>query len=360
MTSRGSQRQGAPSQPTNPVGLVTYAREMAEIRMAVVGAGSWGTTVASLAAANTPTVLWARRESVVESINTHHVNPDYIGGVALSPELQATSSLSDAVSSADVVVMAVPSQGFRQVLAEAKSHIRPWVPIVSLSKGLEAGSMLRMSQVANEVMPGHPVAVLTGPNLASEISVGQPAASVVAIDDAVIATALQELFSTPTFRVYTNPDVVGCEIAGVVKNVIAIAAGMAKGMGFGDNTRASLLTRGLAEMTRLAVALGGDPVSLAGLAGMGDLIATCSSQSSRNTSVGIRLGAGEALADILGSTTMVAEGVRSSAIVLELAQQYGVDMPITEQVVAVCHNGLSASEGLLALMSRRSRPEAKQ
>ena len=275
MTSRGSQRRGAPSQPTNPVGLVTYARDMAEIRMAVVGAGSWGTTVASLAAANTPTVLWARRDSVVDSINTNHVNPDYITGVALSPGLRATSSLSEAVSTADVVVMAVPSQGFRQVLTEAKSYIRAWVPIVSLAKGLEAGSMLRMSQVANEVMPGHPVAVLTGPNLASEISVGQPAASVVAIDDAVIATALQELFSTPTFRVYTNPDVVGCEIAGVVKNVIAIAAGMAKGMGFGDNTRASLITRGLAEMTRLAVALGGDPVSLAGLAGMGDLIAKC-------------------------------------------------------------------------------------
>ncbi len=338
---------------------VTYARDMADIRMAVVGAGSWGTTVASLAAANTPTVLWARRADIVDGINTHHVNPDYIGSVALTPSLRATASLADAVREADVVVMAVPSQGFRQVLSEARDFIRPWVPIVSLAKGLEAGSMLRMSQVANEVMPGHPVAVLTGPNLASEISVGQPAASVVAIDDAIIATALQNIFSTPTFRVYTNPDVVGCEIAGVVKNVIAIAAGMAQGMGFGDNTRATLLTRGLAEMTRLAVALGGDPESLAGLAGMGDLIATCSSQSSRNTSVGIRLGQGEALADIVGSTKMVAEGVRSSAVVLELAQQHGVDMPITEQVVAVCHRGLSASEGLLNLMSRRSRPEIR-
>lgn len=338
---------------------VTYARDMADIRMAVVGAGSWGTTVASLAAANTPTVLWARRSDVVDGINTNHVNPDYIGSVALTPDLRATASLADAVREADVVVMAVPSQGFRQVLTEARTHIRPWVPIVSLAKGLESGSMLRMSQVANEVMPGHPVAVLTGPNLASEISVGQPAASVVAIDDAIIATALQDIFSTPTFRVYTNPDVVGCEIAGVVKNVIAIAAGMAQGMGFGDNTRAALLTRGLAEMTRLAVALGGDPESLAGLAGMGDLIATCSSLSSRNTSVGIRLGQGEVLADIVGSTKMVAEGVRSSAVVLELAKQHGVDMPITEQVVAVCHHGLSASEGLLNLMSRRSRPEIR-
>ncbi len=339
--------------------MVAYAVVMASIRMAVVGAGSWGTTVASLAAANTPTTLWARRSEVVDSINSRHINPDYISAVGLSPELQASASLADTVSNADVVVMAVPSQGFRQVLTEAAPHIRPWVPIVSLSKGLEAGTMMRMSQVANDVMPDHPVAVLTGPNLASEISVGQPAASVVAIDDEVIATALQELFSTPTFRVYTNADVVGCEIAGVVKNVIAIASGIAMGMGFGDNTRASLLTRGLAEMTRLAVALGGNAESLSGLAGMGDLIATCSSTSSRNTSVGIRLGQGEALVDIIASTSMVAEGVKSSATVLQLAHQHGVDMPITEQVVAVCHEGKSAADGLLALMSRRARPEAK-
>ena len=326
--------------------------------MAVVGAGSWGTTVASLAATNTPTTLWARRDDVAHSINNEHKNPDYLGAL-LSPELRATTSLEEAVTHADIVVMAVPSHGFRQVLSEASGFIRPWVPIVSLSKGLEAGSMLRMSQVANEVMPGHPVAVLTGPNLASEISVGQPAASVVAIDDAVIATALQELFSSPTFRVYTNPDVVGCEIAGVVKNVIAIASGIAMGMGFGDNTRATLITRGLAEMTRLAEALGGNAESLAGLAGMGDLIATCSSTSSRNTTVGMRLGQGEALDEIIASTKMVAEGVKSSASVLELAQQYGVEMPITEQVVAVCHHGVPAGEALLNLMTRRQRPEIK-
>lgn len=332
---------------------------MATMNMAVIGAGSWGTTVASLAASNTPTTLWARRPEIVDSINSHHINPDYLGGVGLSSQLRASSSLEETVAHADIVVMAVPSQGFRQVLGEASRFIRPWVPIVSLSKGLEAGSMLRMSQVANEVLPGHPVAVLTGPNLASEISAGQPAASVVAIDDAVIATALQELFSSPTFRVYTNPDVVGCEIAGVVKNVIAIASGIAMGMGFGDNTRATLITRGLAEMTRLAVALGGQLESLSGLAGMGDLIATCSSISSRNTTVGVRLGQGEALDDIIASTSMVAEGVRSSKTVLELAHQHGIDMPITEQVVAVCHDGKNAAEALVALMSRRARPEVK-
>lgn len=330
---------------------------MVQIRVAVVGAGSWGTTIASLAAQNTPTVLWARRQGIADAINTNHRNPEYISSVDLSPSLQASSSLVESVRDADVVVMAVPSQGFRTTLTQAAPHIRPWVPIVSLAKGLEQGSLLRMSQVANEIMPGHPVAVLTGPNLASEIAAGQPAASVVAIDDAVIATALQQLFSSANFRVYTNSDVIGCEIAGVVKNVIAIASGIAMGMGLGENSRASLLTRGLAEMTRLATALGGSADSLAGLAGMGDLIATCSSTASRNTSVGLRLGKGETIDDIVASTSMVAEGVRSSAVVLELARQHRIDMPITEQVVAVCHEAKSASQALVALMTRQARPE---
>jgi glycerol-3-phosphate dehydrogenase (NAD(P)+) len=327
--------------------------------MAVVGAGSWGTTVASLAAENTPTVLWARRPDVAATINAEHRNPAYLGDRELSLALRASASLEETVEGADVVVMAVPSQGFREVLVSAAPHIRPWVPVVSLSKGLEQGTLLRMSEVANEVLPGHPVAVLTGPNLAGEIAAGQPAASVVAIDDAVIATALQGIFARPTFRVYTNTDVVGCELAGVVKNVIAIASGIATGMGFGDNTRATLVTRGLAEMTRLAMKLGGSLESLAGLAGMGDLIATCSSTSSRNTTVGLRLGRGENLDDIIASTTQVAEGVRSSRAVLDLARKNGVDMPITEQVVAVCHEGKSAADGLLSLMTRRAAPEVR-
>ena len=338
---------------------MTYAGRMAPIRMAVVGAGSWGTTVASLAAENTPTVLWARRQDVADTINRDHRNPAYLGDRDLSASLRASVSLEETVAGADVVVMAVPSQGFREVLTEAAAHVRPWVPVVSLSKGLEQGSLLRMSEVANEVLPGHPVAVLTGPNLAGEIASGQPAASVVAIDDAVIATALQGIFSRPTFRVYTNSDVVGCELAGVVKNVIAIASGIATGMGFGDNTRATLVTRGLAEMTRLALQMGGSLESLAGLAGMGDLIATCSSTSSRNTTVGLRLGRGEKLDDIIASTTQVAEGVRSSRAVLDLARRHGVDMPITEQVVAICHEGKSAADGLLALMTRRAAPEVR-
>jgi len=315
--------------------------------------------VASLAAENTPTVLWARRPDVAATIDAEHRNPAYLGDRELSIALRASASLEETVEGADVVVMAVPSQGFREVLVSAAPHIRPWVPVVSLSKGLEQGTLLRMSEVANEVLPGHPVAVLTGPNLAGEIAAGQPAASVVAIDDAVIATALQGIFARPTFRVYTNTDVVGCELAGVVKNVIAIASGIATGMGFGDNTRATLVTRGLAEMTRLAMKLGGSLESLAGLAGMGDLIATCSSTSSRNTTVGLRLGRGENLDDIIASTTQVAEGVRSSRAVLDLARKNGVDMPITEQVVAVCHEGKSAADGLLSLMTRRAAPEVR-
>jgi glycerol-3-phosphate dehydrogenase (NAD(P)+) len=253
--------------------------------------------------------------------------------------------------------MAVPSHGFRDVLSEAARHVRPWVPVVSLSKGLERSSLKRMSEVVADELPGHPVAVLTGPNLAKEIMAGQPAAAVVAIDDKVIAEELQRIFTRPTLRVYTNPDVVGCEVAGVAKNVIAIASGMAAGMGFGDNTRATLITRGLAEMTRLGMAMGGEGLTFAGLAGMGDLIATCSSTQSRNNQVGLRLGQGESIEEIIASMTMVAEGVKSSPSLLDLARRHRVEMPITEQVVAVCHEGRSAREALGQLMGRRRRSE---
>lgn len=329
----------------------------AEIRLAVIGAGSWGTTVAALACANTPTLLWARRAELADQINSTRANPDYLPDFELPGELRATSSLAETVSTADVVVMAVPSHGFREVAAEAAEHIRPWVPVVSLSKGLERSTLKRMSEVAADEMPGHPVAVLTGPNLAKEIMAGQPAASVVAIDDDTIATELQRIFSRPTMRVYTNPDVTGCEVAGVVKNVIAIASGMAEGMGFGDNTRATLITRGLAEMARLGVEMGGDPLTFSGLAGMGDLIATCSSGHSRNNSVGFALGQGTSIEDIVGSMNMVAEGVKSSPSVLDLARRYGVEMPITEQVVAVCHEGRPAREALARLMQRDRKSE---
>lgn len=328
-----------------------------KINVAVIGAGSWGTTVAALTAVNTPTVLWARRSELAQQINDAKVNPEYLPAFTLPEELRATDSLADAVSHADVVVMAVPSHGYRDVAVAAAQAIRPWVPVVSLTKGLERTTLKRMSEVTTDAMPGHPVAVLTGPNLAKEILAGQPAASVVAIDDLTIADELQRIFSRPSLRVYTNDDVIGCEVAGVVKNVIAIAAGMAQGMGFGDNTRATLITRGLAEMTRLGVAMGGHPETFAGLAGIGDLVATCSSEQSRNNQVGLKLGQGRSIEEILAATNMVAEGVKSSPSVLDLARRYGVDMPITEQVVAVCHEGHPVADALAALMQRSRKSE---
>ncbi len=323
-----------------------------EMRVAVIGAGSWGTTVAALASTNTPTVLWSRRAELAGQINANHVNADYLPAFQLPRELRCTPDLDEAVGGADVIVMAVPSHGFREVAVGVARCIRPWVPIVSLTKGLEHGSLKRMSEVVNDELPGHPVAVLTGPNLAKEILGGQPAASVVAIDDDVIAQALQRVFSTMRLLVYTNPDMVGCEVAGVMKNVIAIAAGMVEGMGFGDNTRATLITRGLAEMTRFGVALGGQPMTFAGLAGMGDLIATCSSRQSRNNMVGYQLGQGRSISDIVGEMKMVAEGVKSCASVLALAERVGIDVPITAEVVAVCHDGRPAPDALNALMAR--------
>jgi glycerol-3-phosphate dehydrogenase (NAD(P)+) len=327
------------------------------IRVSVIGAGSWGTTVAAIASENTPTILWARRAALAQQINADHVNGDYLPGTRLPDALRCTHSLAEAVADADVLVMAVPSHGYREVAAEASPSLRPWVPVVSLTKGLERSSRKRMSEVTRDEMPGHPVAVLTGPNLAKEILAGQPAASVVAIDDADIAAELQRVFTRPSLRVYTNDDVVGCEVGGVVKNVIAIAAGMAEGMGFGDNTRATLITRGLAEMTRLGQAMGGRAATFAGLAGIGDLIATCSSKQSRNSTVGFQLGQGRMIDEVVGSMQMVAEGVKSSPSVLDLARRHGVDMPITEQVVAVCHQGRSARDAVASLMGRSRKSE---
>jgi glycerol-3-phosphate dehydrogenase (NAD(P)+) len=328
-----------------------------EIRVAVVGAGSWGTTVAALAAVNTPTTLWVRRPELAEQIAAGRENADYLAGHALPASLGVTASMADAIGGADVVVMAVPSHGFRDVARDVAQYLRPWVPIVSLAKGLEPDTLQRMTEVAAEEMPGHPVGLMTGPNLAREIMAGQPAASVVAIPDETVAAELQRILTQPSLRVYTNPDVIGCEVAGIVKNVIAIASGMAQGMDFGDNTRATLITRGLAEMARLGVAMGGNPLTFGGLAGMGDLIATCSSQQSRNNSVGLALGRGQSIDEILASMNMVAEGVKSSPSVLALAGRYGVEMPITEQVVAVCHEGAGAREALSVLMARTSKSE---
>lgn len=326
-------------------------------RICVIGGGSWGTTIAALVAQSTDTVLWVRRDELAIEINEHQTNAAYLGDHKLPDTLRATSELSAAVSGADVIAMAVPAHGMREVISEVARFVRRDVPVMSLAKGLERHTLRRMSEVISEVVKHNPVAVLTGPNLAREILNGQPAASVVACADVEIAQMLQVQFTRPTFRLYTNSDVIGCEVGGVVKNVIAIAAGIVQGFGFGENTRATLLTRGLAEMSRLGVALGANALTFAGLAGMGDVIATCASTQSRNTTVGIRLGRGETITDIMSSMTMVAEGVTSASSVLELARRHGVEMPIVQQVSAVCEGQVSAADALRALMGRTSKSE---
>jgi glycerol-3-phosphate dehydrogenase (NAD(P)+) len=327
-------------------------------RVAVIGAGSWGTTVASLLAHNAPTVLWARRPELADELRISRMNSRYLPGQRVHDELQVTSDLADAVTDAALVVVAVPSAGFRDVVRSFALHLEPQAVLMSVTKGLERGTGRRMSEVLVDLAPDHAVSVLSGPNLAFEIAAGQPAASVVACDDQRVASRLQEVFSRPLFRVYTHDDVIGCEIGGVVKNVIAIAAGMATGMGFGDNSRATLITRGLVEMSRLGEKLGANPGTFSGLAGMGDVVATCSSRKSRNTTVGTRLGQGESIADINASMNhMVAEGVKSAGTVVALARKVGIEMPISEAVAEVCEGRLTAAEGMMKLMTRSRKSE---
>ncbi len=328
-----------------------------DVRVVVLGAGSWGTTVAHLAAHNTPTTLWARRPDVAEEINVHHTNSRYLPDFTLHERLEGTADMAAAVAQADVLVMGVPSSGFREILDEVKLHLRPWVPVVSLAKGLEQGTKLRMTQVINEMVPGHPYGVLTGPNLAKEILAGHAAAAVIAMSDLTVATRLQDLFATELFRVYTNNDVIGSELGGALKNVIALASGMADGLGAGDNTRAAVITRGLNELTRLGVAMGGQAETFSGLAGMGDLLATCISTQSRNRHVGEELGKGKTIEQIIEEMDQVAEGVKSAKVVLELAEQYGIDMPITAEVAGVCAGTAPAESAYRGLLKRSAASE---
>ncbi len=330
------------------------------MKVAVIGAGSWGTAVARIVGGHADVALWARRPELAAAINEAGENPDYLPGAPIGDRVTATSDLDEAVSGAETVVMAVPSHGYRAVLEGAAGKIGRGVPVISLSKGIEQGTLLRMTEVTMEVLDGHPadvVGVLSGPNLAREVAAGQPAATVVALPSEVEAARLQHLFMSPTFRVYTNPDVVGCESAGALKNVMAIAAGIAHGLGYGDNTIATLITRALAELTRLGVALGGQPLTFAGLAGMGDLIATCVSDQSRNHRVGYGLGQGRALDDIIAEMNQVAEGVKSTGAVLELAERHGIEMPIAAQVGQVLYEGADARDVVPALMTRRAKSE---
>jgi glycerol-3-phosphate dehydrogenase (NAD(P)+) len=332
--------------------VVAHYGERMPIRVAVIGAGSWGTTVAALACRNAPTMLWARRKELADEITREHRNSDYLAPFELPEALVATASLEKAVTHADVLVMGVPSHGMRATLQELASHVRPWVPVVSLAKGLEQGTHLRMTEVISQELPGHPVGALTGPNLAREILSGHAAASVVAFSDDHIASELQRVFANEIFRVYTNPDVVGCEVAGALKNVIAIASGMADGLGTGDNTRAAVITRGLAELSRLGVAMGGQLLTFAGLAGMGDLVATCISRQSRNRYVGEQLGKGRSIEEIVAEMKMVAEGIKTSKVVVEVAELYGVEMPIAQEIYQVVHEGRKATDAYRGLLRR--------
>lgn len=317
--------------------------------------------MACLAAQRHATVMWARRPELVERINEERRNEQYLPGAEIPYNLTVTGDLEAALTDAEVVVMGVPSHGYREVLSQAAAVVPIDAAILSLSKGIEQGTLKRMTEVTREEIPDHDpaiIGVLSGPNLAREVIAGQPAATVIAMADTDRSHTLQQVFMSPSFRVYTNTDVVGCEIAGALKNVMAIAAGMAKGLGFGDNTMATLVTRALAELTRLGVAMGGEPLTFAGLAGMGDLIATCVSSQSRNNRVGTELGRGRSLDDIVSEMNMVAEGVKTTRAVLDLAEEYAIEMPIAHQVGRVLYEGARPRDAVLALMTREAKAEA--
>jgi glycerol-3-phosphate dehydrogenase (NAD(P)+) len=319
------------------------------VRIAVLGAGSWGTTVASLLARRHQVVVWARDPELAEQISKDHVNERYLKGAALPESLEATADLEEAAASCDLLVVGVPTHGFRDTLTQVRPVLRPWIPVVSLSKGLEQGSLLRMTEVAKEELPGHPVAALTGPNIAREIIEGQAAAAVIATQDLDVAASLQGVLQRGLFRIYTNHDVIGCELGGALKNVVAIATGIAQGLSVGDNTRASVMTRGLGELTRLGVAMGGEAATLYGLTGMGDLIATCISPHSRNRKLGEQLGLGRSLEDVLAGSTQVAEGVRTAQAVYQLAERHGVAMPVCTEVHRVLSDEIPAADAYRGL-----------
>ncbi|GAB2695593.1 NAD(P)H-dependent glycerol-3-phosphate dehydrogenase [Thalassiella azotivora] len=328
--------------------------------VAVLGSGSWGTTFGMvLADAGCSVRLWGRRPEVVEAVRDRHENPQYLPDVVLPDGLTASTDVAEVLRGAGVVVLAVPSQTLRENLTRWRELVPPDAVLVSLMKGVELGTGRRMSQVVDEVTGAGPrrVAVVSGPNLAREIAQRQPTATVVASEDLDTAERIAQACSTSYFRPYTNTDVVGVELGGAVKNVIALAVGMAEGLGYGDNTQASIITRGLAETSRLAVAMGADPLTLAGLAGLGDLVATCASPLSRNRTFGVNLGRGMSVDEVVAVTRQTAEGVKSCRPVLELADSVGVDMPITAHVVQVVHEGMPVTEMAGSILGRPRKQE---
>ncbi|WP_406839044.1 NAD(P)H-dependent glycerol-3-phosphate dehydrogenase [Streptomyces sp. AHU1] len=332
------------------------------VKAAVFGTGSWGTAFGMvLADAGCDVTLWARRPELADAVNSTRMNPDYLPGIELPENLRATADPAEAARGADFTVLAVPSQTLRGNLAEWVPLLAPDTVLVSLMKGVELGTVKRMSEVIEEVakVSADRVAVVTGPNLAKEVAQRMPAAGVVACRDEAVARRIQTACHTPYFRPYTNTDVVGCELGGAVKNVIGLAVGIADGMGLGDNAKGSLITRGLAETTRLGLVMGADPMTFSGLAGLGDLAATCSSPLSRNHTFGINLGRGMTLKETIAVTRQTAEGVKSCESVLDLARRHGVDMPITETVVSIVHEGKPPVVALKELMSRSAKPERR-
>lgn len=361
---RGARRPKAASTRAAPIrlGEIVLAWERSgAVRAVVMGSGSWGTAVAKiLVDAGNDVTMWARRAELAEQINTVHENTDYLKGITLPASLRAVSSVAEALDGAELVVCAVPSQSLRANLEQWRDHLADGSILLSLAKGVEISTGDRMSEVIKSVtgIADERIAVLSGPNLAREIAMEQPAATVIACSDEDAARRIQQAFEAPYFRPYTNTDVVGTEIGGAAKNVIALACGMASGMGFGENTLATLITRGLAETMRLGVALGADVRTLAGLAGIGDLVATCSSPLSRNRTFGARLGEGASLEEAQAATNgQVAEGVKSCRSVLNLAKEHGVDMPLTEAVYQVCHEGLPVGDMVGMLLGRTTKPE---
>ena len=332
-------------------------------KIAIIGGGAWGTALAialTRSSREHRLSLWAHSADVVETLNARRINEIYLSGFELSADVEVTGDLKSALAGADIVLGVMPSAHAREIYRAMRPHVGPLAVFVSATKGLEPGTHARISQIVAEEMglaPSSRVAVLSGPSFAQEVAAGDPTAIVLATADAKLAAEVQEEFSGPRFRLYTNDDVIGTEIAGAVKNVIAIAAGICTGLELGTNAVAALVTRGLAEMTRLAVALGGRRETLSGLAGVGDLILTATGELSRNRSVGIQLGKGRELAEILGSTRRIAEGVGSAAATLELAQRVNVEMPITEQVHSVLTAGRVTHDAIRDLMERRLRQE---
>lgn len=332
------------------------------MRSCVIGSGSFGTALANVLATTCDEVaIWGRDARLIEAINSKHENPNYLAGVPLSPKIRATGSLEEALRGSELVVSATPSQATREVMKRALPHLPKRVPIITVSKGIENGTLLTMTELLEDCLPEefHPyVAVLSGPSFAKELALRMPTVVTIAAQWDRVARRCQKAFQTETFRSYTSPDVVGVQIGGALKNVIAIAAGISDGLGFGHNARAAIITRGLAEITRLAVRRGANPVTLSGLSGMGDLVLTCTGELSRNRRVGMELGKGRRLAEILADMKQVAEGVKTAESARDLSRQTGVELPICEQVFSIVHEGKNPRTAVVELMTRQPKAEA--